>query len=50
MTSPVTGTLKEVDGTGTGDIYAAGDNGAVVHYNGTAWSVVSAPFVQARTR
>jgi hypothetical protein len=45
MTSTFTGQLEEINGTSTSDIYAVGDNGAVLHYNGATWSIVTPPFV-----
>ncbi|MBI1178809.1 hypothetical protein GC207_15360 [bacterium] len=37
--SPTQKTLYAVWGSNTNDIYAVGDNGIVIHYDGTSWSV-----------
>lgn len=39
-------TLRGVWGTSASDVWAAGQNGAIVHYNGTSWSSVSSPTSQ----
>ncbi|MFA5147284.1 MAG: Ig-like domain-containing protein [Candidatus Omnitrophota bacterium] len=43
MASPVTTTLRAVAATREDDIWAVGDGGTIVHYDGTAWSQVASP-------
>jgi len=38
MTTPVTSTLRSINGTGASNIVAVGDGGVILHYNGTAWT------------
>lgn len=44
--SPVTTTLNSVDMVSISDGWAAGENGTVLHYNGSAWTVASAPITE----
>jgi photosystem II stability/assembly factor-like uncharacterized protein len=37
-TSPTSQTLRDVWGRSASDIYAVGDQGTIVHYNGSGWS------------
>src|SRR5260221_8874984 len=42
MTSNTTRTLRAVWGSSSSDVYAAGAQGALVHYNGSVWAPVVA--------
>ncbi|MBN2529917.1 MAG: hypothetical protein JXR76_26240 [Deltaproteobacteria bacterium] len=39
-------TLWDVWGSGAGDVYAVGDEGLIVHYNGSDWSQMSSPVTE----
>jgi len=43
VTSPTDLDLRAVWGPAPNDVWAAGEEGALLHYDGTAWSKVSAP-------
>jgi hypothetical protein len=38
MTVPTSAELYGVWGSGPGDVYAVGDEGTVLHYNGQSWA------------
>lgn len=42
-TSSTTEDLNSAFGTDTSNIYAVGKNGAIIHWNGTSWSVQTTP-------
>ncbi len=44
MASPTSETLRSIHGTSDTDIWAAGDNATVLHYDGTAWRSVQVPY------
>ena len=41
----VTGYLADVWGTADDNVYAVGEGGAIVHFDGTAWSKLTSPIV-----
>ena len=41
--SPTTETLRSVWADASGDAFAVGDNGSIVHWDGTAWSEMTSP-------
>ena len=41
MTSGTTKNLYGVWGTGPNDVFAVGDSGTVLHYNGIAWNTMT---------
>jgi len=43
MTSGTGNTLNGVWGTGTSNIYAVGNGGTILRYNGTAWTAIASP-------
>ena len=43
MPSGTTSNLRSVWGSGPSDVWAGGVSGTLLHYNGTSWSLVSAP-------
>jgi hypothetical protein len=43
MESPTTADLYRVDGTSGTDVWAAGEDGTVLHYDGDAWTIVEMP-------
>jgi hypothetical protein len=43
FTSPVTRDLNSIHGTAWDDVWAVGDGGVIVHYDGSAWAAPSAP-------
>jgi photosystem II stability/assembly factor-like uncharacterized protein len=43
MQSPVSYNLRSVSGTWDGDVYACGDNGTLIHYDGASWTRVQLP-------
>lgn len=46
QTTNITTHLNAIWGSGTDDIWAAGQGGVVIHWNGTAWSPVYSPSMQ----
>ena len=43
MISGTTNNLKGVWGSSGGDVFAVGDSGTILHYDGTAWSAMASP-------
>jgi photosystem II stability/assembly factor-like uncharacterized protein len=43
VTSPTTKTLYGMDARTAGDIWAVGDNGAIIHFDGGSWQTVTSP-------
>jgi hypothetical protein len=43
LSSLASAPLNGVWGRGTNDVFAVGDGGLILHYNGTAWSVMTKP-------
>ena len=43
MTSGTTNNLNGVWGSSGSDVFAVGDSGTILHYDGTAWSAVASP-------
>ncbi len=41
MTSGTSNLLADVGGTSSSDVFAVGNYGTIVHYNGSAWSGMS---------
>jgi hypothetical protein len=43
MTSGTTNNLNSIWGSSGSDVFAVGDSGTILHYDGTAWSAVASP-------
>jgi hypothetical protein len=43
VASPTALALRSLWGTATNDVFAAGDGGTVLHFDGTAWGIVRIP-------
>jgi hypothetical protein len=41
VTIPDTGVLDDLWGTGPKDVFAVGENGTILHYDGTEWTIMT---------
>lgn len=48
--SPVSADLKNLFGFGANDVWAVGDEGTVIHWDGTSWTKLSTPFDDAEDK
>ena len=49
VSSPVTQTLRGVRGTSPSNVWAVGDAGTMIRFDGTQWSIVSSPSTSGLT-